>query len=187
MSNRGINTHTACARFIGKDVPDTIAQPLILERILSRRRFCESECIEYTGYIGPTGYGDIIFKKKNWKVHRLYWILLHGPIRPWPLDVVLHSCDNRKCINPDHLSLGTQQENIRDCVSKNRQASRRKTHCPRGHSYAEHGRLHTSPKAIQQASPWRSCIICQRMHTRKAAGWPESRWFEPPTSAKAIA
>lgn len=191
MNVRGINTLTATARFIGKDVPDEIALPLILARILSRRHFAESGCIEYTGYISPQGYGDIIFKTHRWKVHRLYWILLHGPIPEWPEAVVLHSCDNRKCINPDHLSLGTQQENIRDCVGKNRQASRRKTHCPQGHSYAEHGRAHTSPKAIQQASPWRTCKMCAMVKWRKKAGWPahllerpSNRGFRPPTTAK---
>jgi len=169
MGARGINTLTANSRYIGKDVPDEVALPLILARILSRRHFAESGCIEYTGYIGPYGYGDIIFKKKNWKVHRLYWTLLHGPIPAWPKAVVIHSCDNRKCINPEHLSLGTQQENIRDCVGKGRQASARKTHCPRGHSYAEHGQYFSSPKCIQQANPWRRCRECLRMRYRKAA------------------
>lgn len=173
MSARGINTLTANDRYIGKDVPDEVALPLILARILSRRHFMASGCIEYTGYIGPSGYGDIIFKTQRWKVHRLYWILLHGPIPEWPAAVVLHSCDNRKCINPDHLSLGTQQENIRDCVTKNRQFSRMKTHCPRGHSYAEHAHYHSSPNAIQQASPWRACKMCARLRQRIKAGWPE--------------
>lgn len=174
MSARGINTLTANDRYIGKDVPDEVAVPLILKRIMSRRRFMESGCHEYTGYIGPSGYGDIIFKAHNWKVHRLLWILLNGPIPEWPKAVVIHSCDNRLCINPEHLSLGTQQENIRDCVAKGRQASRRKTHCPRGHSYAEHGQEYASDKCIQQATPWRRCKECnrtryQRMKTQQSA------------------
>lgn len=173
MGARGISTLTANSRYIGKNVPDEVALPLILARILSRRHFADSGCIEYTGYIGPYGYGDIIFKTHRWKVHRLYWILLNGPIPEWPKAVVLHSCDNRKCINLDHLSLGTQQDNIRDCVSKNRQASRRKTHCPHGHAYAEHGREFMSDKCIQQATPWRACRTCSRIGQRRKAGWPE--------------
>jgi hypothetical protein len=152
----------ANSRYIGKEAPDEIALPLILERILSRRRFTESGCHEYTGYIHPLGYGELVFKGKPIKVHRLFWICLHGPIAPWPKAVVLHSCDNRKCINPDHLSLGTQQQNIRDCLAKGRQASQRKTHCPRGHAYAEHGEYYSSPKCIQQANPWRRCRECNR-------------------------
>lgn len=173
MSARGINTLTANDRYIGKDVPDEVALPLILARILSRRHFAESGCHEYTGYIGPSGYGDIIFKTQRWKVHRLYWILLHGPIPRWPHAVVIHSCDNRKCINPEHLSLGTQQDNIRDCVTKGRQASRRKTHCPHGHAYAEHAEYVTNPKFIQQATPWRRCRECAR-----------TRWQRMTQSAK---
>lgn len=180
MANRGINTLTANDRYIGKDVPDAIALPLILKRIMSRRRFMESGCHEYTGYIGPTGYGDIIFKTQGWKVHRLLWILLNGPIPEWPKAVVIHSCDNRKCINPAHLSLGTQQENIRDCVTKGRQASRRKTHCPHGHSYAEHARHFMSDACIQQATPWRSCRACARITQRRKAGWPEHMLALPP-------
>jgi hypothetical protein len=154
--------------------------PLMLKRIMGRRRFMESGCHEYTGYIGPSGYGDIVFKTQTWKVHRLLWVLLHGPIPEWPKAVVIHSCDNRLCINPEHLSLGTQQDNIRDCVHKGRQASRRKTHCPRGHEYAKHAHYHSSPTAIQQATPWRACKMCGLVRTRKKAGWPEHLWEIPP-------
>lgn len=170
MSNKTGNKHVAKVTLIGKDVPDEIALPLIFERIMGRRHFSESGCHEYTGYIGPLGYGDLMFKGKQIKVHRLVWICLHGPIRPWPLDVVMHSCDNRKCVNPDHLSLSTQQKNIRDCVAKGRQASARKTHCPRGHAYAEHARYWSSPKAIQQANPWRRCGECERIRSHNY--WP---------------
>lgn len=157
----------ANSRYIGKEVPDEIALPLILERLLGRRHFAASGCHEYTGYIHPLGYGEIVFKGKPTKVHRLFWICLHGPIPAWPKAVVLHSCDNRKCINTEHLSLGTQQDNIRDCVTKGRQASQRKTHCPRGHAYAEHGEYHSSPKYIQQANPWRRCRECARTRYKR--------------------
>lgn len=166
-------------RYIGKNVPDEIALPLILARMMGRRHFAESGCHEYTGYLHPLGYGDIMFKGKNWKVHRLVWICLHGPIPSWPRAVVMHSCDNRKCINPEHLSLSTQQDNIRDCVSKGRQASRRKTHCPNGHEYAKYAHYHSGPNYIQQATPWRACKMCALVRHRKRAGWPEHLWGIP--------
>lgn len=161
----------ATKRFIGCDVPDEIALPLVLSRIMERRHFAESGCHEYTGYIDPYGYGDLVFKKRNWKVHRLLWVCLHGPIPEWPEAVVMHSCDNRKCINPEHLSVSTQQDNIRDCVHKVRQASRRKTHCPQGHEYAQTAIFISYPSHKQQATPWRICRECQK-------GWNHRNWLK---------
>lgn len=170
---RGVHNLTATNTHVGKDVPDSIGLPLVLSRIMNRIRKVESGCWEYTGHIMPSGYVDVCYRGHPKRAHRLVYMALHGPIKPWPIEVVLHSCDNRKCLNPDHLSLGTQQENIRDCVGKNRQASRRKTHCPHGHAYAEHGREFMSDKCIQQATPWRSCRTCSRIGQRRKAGWPE--------------
>lgn len=170
--NPTANKSFASVHLIGRDVPDEIALPLILERIMSRRHFAESGCHEYTGYIDPYGYGDIMFKTHNWKVHRLLWVCLHGPIPEWPEAVILHSCDNRKCINPAHLSLGTQKENIIDGVHKGRQFHRAKTHCPKGHAYAEHASFHMT-KDPRQATPWRACRMCGLIRHRRKAGWPE--------------
>jgi hypothetical protein len=66
------------------------------------------------------GYGKSDFKGKTIKAHRLSYLTFVGEI-PNNLHV-LHNCDNPVCVNPKHLFLGTNQDNMNDKVNKNRQA-----------------------------------------------------------------
>lgn len=50
--------------------------------------------------------------------HRLAWEVAYGPIPPGL--GVLHRCDNPKCVNPEHLFLGTQKDNVHDAIAKGR-------------------------------------------------------------------
>ena len=78
------------------------------------------ECWEYQGRsVGSAGHGTIcIGERRTMQVHRLAFELEYGPI-PKGL-FVLHSCDNGPCCNPEHLSIGTQADNMRDAASRNR-------------------------------------------------------------------
>ena len=100
----------------------------IVEKLLRRRKInLETGCWEWTGakFTSGLGYGLIRVcsndKSVNKLVHRMAYEALIGPI-PAGL-CVLHHCDNPPCFNPDHLFLGTHQDNIRDRDSKGRQAS----------------------------------------------------------------
>lgn len=68
--------------------------------------------------IGRNGYGVFKINKKQWRAHRFSWHIFKGKI---PKDLyVLHKCDNKICVNPSHLFLGTAQDNIDDCIKKGR-------------------------------------------------------------------
>ena len=84
-----------------------------------------SGCIEWTGAINPNGYGKVKISGQIMDAHIGSWRIANGG-QPVPVgSVVMHSCDNRKCVNPDHLSCGTSSDNMVDCRDKNRLHVRR--------------------------------------------------------------
>lgn len=75
-------------------------------------------CWEWTGNLIRSGYGVLTFNGENQLVHRLSYELANGAI-PYKM-CICHSCDNRLCVNPAHLWLGTYQDNMIDKVNKGR-------------------------------------------------------------------
>lgn len=75
-------------------------------------------CWEWTASTFPDGYGQHKWKYKNRRAHKLSYELTYGKV-PKGLEV-MHSCDNRICVKPKHLSLGTHQDNMDDMVAKGR-------------------------------------------------------------------
>ena len=90
-----------------------------VEQLKTRTALSDSGCWEWTYAIHKVGYGALSNKFGGGYAHRAMWEAAFGEI-PTGL-YVLHKCDNRKCINPDHLFLGTHLDNIRDMQQKGRQ------------------------------------------------------------------
>ena len=75
-------------------------------------------CWLWNKAVGQEGYGRKKLCDVNVNAHRVVWELFNGTI---PVGYyVCHSCDTRSCVNPDHLFLGTHEDNMRDMVEKGR-------------------------------------------------------------------
>lgn len=76
----------------------------------------DSECWEWDGVIRQ-GYGRFHLDGKMQTAHRVSWQIYNGLINGF---LVLHKCDNKCCVNPEHLFLGTQRDNVHDMIKKQR-------------------------------------------------------------------
>lgn len=95
---------------------DTVgAQAYIRERVKVNE---ETGCWEWQGRVDAQKYGRARWAGKGIKAHRFAYLAFKGPI-PEGLHAC-HSCDNRKCANPEHLWLGTNLDNMRDADVKGR-------------------------------------------------------------------
>ena len=123
------------------------------EKLFWSRAEWEDDCLIWKGKLWKDGYGNY----SNKRAHRLAYTLTTAEI-PAGL-YVLHSCDVRACINPAHLRVGTQKENIQEASDKGRHTNGAKTHCPKGHEYTSEN------TRVYKGRRW--CKECDRIKNRR--------------------
>lgn len=106
----------------------------------ARIKVMPSGCHEWQAGINNFGRGLFWCAGKTRLASRIAWVLANGDI-PKGL-FVLHRCDNGLCCNPDHLFLGTQADNVHDCVSKGRAHG--------AHQGVEHHNAKLNPSKVRE-------------------------------------
>lgn len=123
-------------------------------------------CWIWRGRIGSKTngqYGVLDFEGKAILAHRAAYECWVGPIPDG--NVLMHRCDTPLCINPEHLTPGTQRENLADRDSKGRHPNSQKTHCRHGHEYTPEN---TITRIGAGGNPERKCRTCARTTWRKS-------------------
>ena len=116
-------------------------------------------CWLWQGAQNRKGYGQFRCQGTLHIASRFVWELTYGGIPEG--QQVLHKCDNPPCVNPEHLFLGTNQENVDDKMAKKRHWTFAKTACKNGHPYVE-GSFYVKP-----GKNGRACLVCSRESCRK--------------------
>jgi len=129
-------------------------------------------CWEWIGGKFQSGYGQFSLKnlmKKNWRTHRVSWIIHNGAIPKGMC--VCHTCDNPACIRPDHLWLGTCKDNTQDMLKKGRSGRAKLTEKQIRLIRKIYRKGHTLTNTLRLSEKFgvRNGVICKIIHKQL---WP---------------
>lgn len=120
----------------------------------------ETGCWLWRKHIIWNGYGQFYADGKLWRAHRWSWEFYRGKI-PDGMHVD-HLCRVRHCVNPDHLRIVTNAENVLCGIGWTAQNAR-KTHCIRGHEFTKENTLERGT----EKNRWRVCITCRNSYRER--------------------
>ena len=115
-------------------------------------------CWVWTGTLTDNGYGECTASGRAVKAHRMSYFIANGCLPP--VLHVCHHCDNRSCVNPAHLWLGTNYDNILDRCAKGRSPKMNPKICLHGHERTPENSLKRNNGSIR-------CKICELIRDRK--------------------
>jgi len=115
-------------------------KPPFLRYLESINVCSETNCWFWTGATYKNGYGWIKVFGKNVSAHRFSYELHNGKISDGMC--ILHSCDNKNCVNPDHLRQGTHKENMREAAERGRMRS--------GENHPMYGKKNPRPRQAKK-------------------------------------
>jgi hypothetical protein len=143
------------------------------ERLFEKTAPAENGCIEWHGSANGKGYGMMVYKGRIHAAHRVSWQEHRGEIPSGLL--VLHRCDNPRCVNPEHLFLGTNQDNMNDMKKKGRQ------YTPKGEEHKRSKLTWDAVRHIRTSGEGQKALALRFNVTEQTIWWVKSGkgWKEP--------
>ena len=133
-------------------------RPKLAQLVSARYEVGDGECWLWTGDLFRSGYGRLYDGAKRLRAHRASFVAFVGPI---PSGVeVCHRCNNKACVNPEHLYLATHIQNVRDAMADGLIRKFKSATCRNGHQYTPEN------TRIRPGGARRACKECQRAHCR---------------------